>query len=138
MLCDSASVREGLLHVLGGGITDVSLSMLPAPLQVTFAFRAVLDTRELREQHRLGIHLLDSTEEHTHARLEVAFQTDGDPTGAEVALSLPVPLSGFIAPRPGQYLIRGWLDQQALPTLPLRVTGPIAAVEEVDSEPELE
>ena len=37
LLCDAATVREGLLHVLGAGVTRLYRSKLPAPLNVMFA-----------------------------------------------------------------------------------------------------
>jgi hypothetical protein len=36
-LCDSATVREGLLHVLGGGLTRLWRDQMPAPLAVSVA-----------------------------------------------------------------------------------------------------
>lgn len=37
ILCDAATVREGLLHVLGGGVTRVWRTELPAPFAVDLA-----------------------------------------------------------------------------------------------------
>lgn len=36
-LCDAATVRDGLLNVLGGGITTLWRDSFPAPIQATFA-----------------------------------------------------------------------------------------------------
>jgi len=35
--CDAVSVREGLLHILGGGVTKVMHPEYPAPLLTSFA-----------------------------------------------------------------------------------------------------
>jgi hypothetical protein len=61
VLCDAASVREGLLHLLGAGVTEIAVRGFPARLPVTFAFRVVLESREIRESHTLRLELSDST-----------------------------------------------------------------------------
>lgn len=43
ILSDAATVREGLLHVLGGAITRIFRPLLPAPLGVTLALVIRMD-----------------------------------------------------------------------------------------------
>ena len=47
LVCDAATVREGLLHILGGGITRLWREELPAPLGVTIALMIAVDHAEL-------------------------------------------------------------------------------------------
>lgn len=37
VLCDRATVRDGLLHILGAGVTIVYRDKVPAPLDVDVA-----------------------------------------------------------------------------------------------------
>jgi hypothetical protein len=123
VLCDAASLREGLLHLLGAGITDVIVPSVDGGLPVTFAFRAVLESRELRSTHTLHLELTDSASGDAVAAVEVNFvRTEDTESGAlEAGLAAPVPLQMFQVPRPGLYLLEATLDQRRLATLPLRV-----------------
>ncbi len=122
LLCDAASVRENLLHVLGGGITDTTFARLPGPLAITYALRAVLESRELqRTEHHLRLRLTDFAGEQVgNATLTFTMQ-DPARVGEEASVSVAVPLTPFVIERAGRYLLEASLDHQALPTLPLRV-----------------
>lgn len=54
LLCDAASVREGLLHVLGAGITRLWRPVTPAPLNVTLATVARMDEGDLDRPHEIN------------------------------------------------------------------------------------
>ncbi len=58
-LCDYASVREGLLHVLGGGITRVWRDEFPSPLGVGLAIVFELHRMELGRPHEVHIEIRD-------------------------------------------------------------------------------
>ena len=53
ILCDSATVREGLLHVLGGGINRLYRSELPAPLGVALALLVAFEPEEVDQLHEV-------------------------------------------------------------------------------------
>jgi uncharacterized protein DUF6941 len=56
MLADHATVREGLLHVLGGGITRVTRDPLPAPLGAMLALMLQPDNiDDLLNTHNLEV-----------------------------------------------------------------------------------
>jgi hypothetical protein len=55
LLCDSATVREGLLHVLGGGITRVWRPALPAPLGVALATLVAMQPEEMGQLHEIHV-----------------------------------------------------------------------------------
>lgn len=61
LLCDAATVREGLLHVLGGGITRIWRPVLPAPLGVVLATVIDIDPSEVGPPHEIHVTVHDST-----------------------------------------------------------------------------
>lgn len=122
VLCDAASVREGLLHILGGGVTGTSASAFPAPLNVTFAFRAVLESREAGNRHTLAVIVKDAVSEREIATSSVFFARieDGEPTPEE-ALVFPLSLDDIKVPHSGKYLVEASLDNNTFVTIPFRV-----------------
>src|ERR1017187_5549749 len=60
MLCDAVTVREGLLHILGGGITDVQRAEYPAPLGISLALRILVHPTELAHPHQFEVLLQDA------------------------------------------------------------------------------
>lgn len=55
LLCDSATVREGLLNVLGAGVTRLWRPELPAPLAVTLAVIAEMAEEDLPVPHEVEV-----------------------------------------------------------------------------------
>ena len=53
MLCDAATVREGLLHILGGGITRLNRPSFPAPLGAALALQISVHPTEASVSHRV-------------------------------------------------------------------------------------
>src|SRR5207248_619335 len=103
------------------------LASLPGQLGLTFAFRAVLESRELREKHGLKLRLTTSMGDHI-AALEVSFRVE-DPEGRteEAALAVPVPLHPFRIEKAGLYLIEVTFDERAIGTFPVRIEHPFPA-----------
>lgn len=54
-LCDAATVREGLLHAIGGGVTRLWRPILPAPLGVSLAAIITVDEADLGRPHQVDI-----------------------------------------------------------------------------------
>lgn len=54
-LCDAATVREGLLHVLGAGITRVQRPRYPAPLNLAVAMIVSLSPAETHTGHKIRV-----------------------------------------------------------------------------------
>jgi hypothetical protein len=133
VLCDAASLREGLLNIIGGGISTVAFQHFPAPLPLTFALRVVLDTHELRDDEpSVRLELVNAVnEEHIEAAATVDFripERHRRQLTQEAAFAGPVPLSGFTITGPGKYLIKAQLGNHTLGTFPLRIDATDDAV----------
>jgi hypothetical protein len=55
ILCDAATVREGLIHILGGPITRIWRPALPAPLGVALAVIICMTPQEQPVPHELQV-----------------------------------------------------------------------------------
>lgn len=58
IVCDAATVREGLLHVLGGGITRLWRTELPAPLGVALAVTIEMEREVEHLPHEIRVEIL--------------------------------------------------------------------------------
>ena len=55
LLCDAATVREGLLHLLGGAVTRIWRTGLPAALNVDLALVIALEESQLDLPHQVEL-----------------------------------------------------------------------------------
>ncbi len=55
LLCDAATVREGLLHVLGGGIAHAVRPSFPAPAAMSLAVHVWVTQDEATGDHVLAV-----------------------------------------------------------------------------------
>ena len=72
LLCDAATIREGLLHLLGGPITRMWRPIMPAPLGIAFAAILSMTPEELGTPHEMALTIRN--EEHVIAEVMVAIQ----------------------------------------------------------------
>lgn len=131
-LCDSATIREGLLHVLGGGITRVWRPALPAPLGVAFVCLIALEPDECGQLHE--VHLLIEGPDHplgdAMGAIEAKLPAQVEPE-EKVLMPLVLPLHGFGTDSYGRHVfslsvdgekrgkIQCWVlhpDERALPS----------------------
>jgi hypothetical protein len=114
LLCDHATVREGLLHVLGAGITRVWRDEFPAPLGVGLAIVFELHQDETGRPHELAIHVRDEDGGGV-AEVKGAFGADKNPTLA-VHERILVPMAFNLQPaqieKHGNYEITLLVDGQ--------------------------
>jgi hypothetical protein len=114
LLCDAATVREGLLHVLGGGVTRVNRPGYPASLApLSLALRILVHPTEADRTHQLDVHLQGEDGQDV-AKVDVQFGI-GDPghiePGEEVSVPLPLNMSpNFGLPRAGRYSFELLID----------------------------
>lgn len=91
LLCDAATVREGLLHVLGGGVTRLARPGFPARVApLALAVRILVHPTEADRQHHLEVRLQGADGEEV-AKVNVDFGVS-DPGDLEPGEEVPVPL----------------------------------------------
>jgi hypothetical protein len=126
LLCDFASVREGLLFVVGGGITRVRRTQYPAGLDCTVALLVELHQMELTRPHELELRVLGPDGEDV-ANLKAGFQT-ARPSDLDIGENLSIPvvvdLRGAALSKPGRYNIEASIDGSHQLTLSFRATSP--------------
>lgn len=113
LLCDAATVREGLLHVLGAGITRLHRAEYPAPMQVTLAAQVVLTPVEVEFPHDVTATI--QTEDGDVVIQATGHLEAGPPNpmlepGESVILPLVMNLSNVMLNKPGGYSIELSVD----------------------------
>jgi hypothetical protein len=124
ILCDFASVREGLLFVVGGGITRVRRAQYPAPFGCSVALLVELHQMELPRPHELELRVVGPDGENI-ASIKGGFQASG-PADFDIGENLPIPvvvdLRGAQLTKPGRYNVEASIDGSHQLTLSFRAT----------------
>lgn len=129
LLCDAATVREGLLHVLGGGITRAGRTSFPAPLGMTLALRILIHPTEADRPHQLEVRL-QGEDGDAVANFAIEFGMDDTgqlEPGEHASLPIPLPLGALELPHPGVYsceLLIDGIHQTSVPFRALQTEGP--------------
>ena len=128
LLCDAVSVREGLLHILGGGISRVHRPAYPAPLGINLALRITLPraTTASNAEHEVKIVLRKPDDAGEVASVVMGFRSQGEPSPppAEIAFPAAVPLRDLLVPAQGHYLIEIHGDGVLLRSFPIEAALP--------------
>lgn len=108
ILCDAATVREGLLHVLGGGLNYMQRESFPAPLNADVAFLAGFEAADLgagTDHETLTMQLtLQGDEPQIVAQVEGEFAIHRQVASVNSALApLVFSLKPVALPAPGEY-----------------------------------
>ncbi|MBS2034177.1 hypothetical protein JST97_04270 [bacterium] len=107
MLCDAATVREGLLNVLGAGITRLHREQFPAAMGTQMALLLHSTAKDMGKNHKLVITVTHESKEKI-AEFSVEFSV-GANQGAKADEVITVPLVATFAqqvlPQPGTYNI---------------------------------
>lgn len=140
LLCDAVTTREGLLHILGGGVARASRPTFPSPLGVAVALAISTTGKELGEKtHNFSIQLEgpDGLEivEISGELSEVANLEDSIAPDEELVVPIPVSLP-VQATVPGQYLVRISLDKREVARLPLSLVQDPSADQAPTDAPE--
>jgi hypothetical protein len=127
LLCDAATVRENLLHILGGGIGQIWREAYPGPLGVDLAMLLTLHPAEATDEHELRI-LLQDTDGKRIAEIQGTFSVESkaDPAGQMVRTPLVVPIRQIPVPAPGVYSLELLVDKQLRRSLPFQAMPPEA------------
>ena len=121
LLCDAVTAREGLLNVLGAGITRVTHDSYPAQFDGGLALRIMLHPTETGRSHGLQV-ILQTEDGRRLAELNGQFQSDlpGDMApGEEVSLPLAMQFQGPL-PVPGAYSFELLIDDHHQVSVPFR------------------
>lgn len=129
LLCDAASVREGLLFVLGGGITRLYRAQLPAAMGLTLALTIDLHRMEVGRLHEIAVDVIDSDGKGIF-EAKGAFQVYEMPPGVDLheRLILPmiIPLANVMLPAHGSYSVEISINGQHHRSLHFKVIPPPA------------
>ena len=120
LLCDFATVREGLLHVLGGGATRAWRESFPAPLGLSLAMLITLQPTEARDSHRIRI-VLQNADGAPGAEIDGQFHVQAGPgsqPGEQVAVPMVLNLHGIAIPNAGTYSLELLLDGHHVRSIP--------------------
>ncbi len=118
-LCDAATVREGLLHILGAGITRINRPVYPAPLGAAVAMMLLLGPTESDRDHTLDVSV-QSSDGAELAKIEGGFRGDRPPdveSDETVAVPVVLGLHNVEVPGPGSYRIEIVIDGQRMSAL---------------------
>jgi hypothetical protein len=125
LLCDAVTVREGLLHVLGGGITRVTNVTYPAEFVGALAMRILLHQTEAGADHSLQV-ILQTEDGDRLVEMTGGFRTELPPDLAP-GEDLPIPMAMAFQgplPSPGSYSFELLIDNVHQVTVPLRAVTP--------------
>lgn len=128
LLCDAATIREGLLHVLGAGVTRIHRPNFPAPLDLRLAIMLTLQRSEASERHRLKV-ILQDQDGQVGAQLDGEFgvtMKPGTKPGEALAIPMVLDLGGVLIPKAGVYSFELLVDSQQMRALPF--TAVVAAM----------
>ncbi|WP_326782769.1 DUF6941 family protein [Streptomyces sp. NBC_00151] len=128
-LCDRATVREGLLHILGAGVTQTSLILPSAPdLDLALLFHEEKHN-DLSGRHTLHVALTHEDGTHIGAAELIweapAREEQQDAAGTpEPSMQLPivVPLRGMVINNPGRIHVQASVDGKPVAVVPFIVT----------------
>lgn len=129
MLCDAATVREGLLHVLGGGVTRLGRGEFPARMDVELALMVRQHPTEFDGRHMMRV-VVQSADGDEVAGAELTWGPvqvlDGEVHG-EAWQPVVVPLRLVQLPGPGDYSVEVLIDgihQVSLPFVAVQQQPP--------------
>jgi hypothetical protein len=120
ILCDFATVCEGLLHVLGGGITVISRDTYPSPLDLSLALLIEAELNDFSNANVINIDVIDGKTAERIGGAEVGWGKPDPPQKRHpdvpytISLVLPLP---FVLPAPSLYEINLGVNRETARTL---------------------
>jgi hypothetical protein len=106
-LCDAATIREGLLNVLGAGVTNLRRESFPAPLGISLVYMAeAIGADDLSQPHTLTIDVRAVDDQQVIAHVEASWVAD---LASETDVTVPnyapivVPFDQVALAKPGYY-----------------------------------
>jgi hypothetical protein len=131
LLCDAATVREGLLNVLAGGVTRVNAPVYPFQYEGALAVVFTAHPTEASKEHDFQV-ILQSEDGQRVAELGGQMQAQPGPDlqpGEE--MTIPVVLKfGQVLPAPGRYSFEVLIDGVHQVTVPFGAMPVLSEPEE--------
>lgn len=125
-LCDAATVRDGLLYVLGAGIARTVRPTYPSALNLDLAMMVTMQPAEAMEKHRLKV-ILQGQDGQPVAQVDGEFQlapiapavVPGHPPLPRQQISMPLVLNMRMVgiPAPGVYSFELLMDSHQVRSL---------------------
>ena len=113
MLCDAVSIREGLLHILGGGITRIWVEQFPAPINATLALRMLIEPAQAGVAHEVKLLVQGPDgEELGTFNLDFGVNADASTPTEDVPVPLAIPMGQVAVPKAGSYSIEVMVDEK--------------------------
>jgi hypothetical protein len=111
------ATSDGLLNVLGGGVTRLGTPTFPIPLfNLYFALSLLSYTETFQGSHTLIVSFTDADNKEV-SRATANFSAIAPPERALITASLVLPLSGVVLPAAGPYDIPVDLDGRRIADL---------------------
>ncbi len=111
LLCDAVTAREGLLHVLGGGVTRLTRAEFPAPMQVDLALHLSVHPTEAGREHEVSVIVQDADGVRVAERsLTFSGLVGTLEPGEEFAVPLPLSLKDVPLLKPGTHSVEVLVD----------------------------
>ncbi|MFI9820931.1 DUF6941 family protein [Streptomyces sp. NPDC052013] len=137
-LCDRATVREGLLHVLGAGVT-VCAMRLPSPADVDLAvLLTAADYAEIEGAHKLTVSLVEVETGKKVGEIEAGWLGPPAPQDVDIpypSLPVSVPLRALPIQNYGKHQVLIQVDGNLLDTIEFLVRDPDSVLPGVTSQP---
>jgi hypothetical protein len=123
ILADSAKVREGLLHIIAGGITQVNLAQIPGPLNASLALRFTGDKQDCLTQSVVEVRFIDQDGRQMPNLPVIKGTMDSIDIGTAIEGNLDVVLEmqSIMLVSTGQFFIDVLLNGKSVRRLPLNV-----------------
>ncbi|QWS34049.1 DUF6941 family protein [Curtobacterium aetherium] len=124
LLCDAATVRENLLHVLGGGVTRLPRPGFPAPLGADIALLLYVDGDSgVEVAHKVtGVCRLQGSDDEPVFGFEYTLRTVlGTEDGAQ-SVSAILPAANLGIPSAGAYQVEISVDDKSIGRIPFTAT----------------
>jgi hypothetical protein len=122
LLCDAATVREGLLHILGGGVTRLNRSEFPAPIDASLAIQVSVHPTEAGAAHEVELRVLAEDGEMI-VQATAGFAIDDTRAlepGEHFHVPIVLPMNRMGLPRPGGYSVEILIEGQHKASVPFR------------------
>jgi hypothetical protein len=133
ILADAAiSKGDGLMHLIGGGISNFNVPAIPAPISASLAINFWANRADLQREHRLEIRYIDEDGNPMPEikTLDLPIPPDPNviqPKGTHINLMLTISLNQIQVTRAGHFSIDVIMDGRSVKQIPFNINLVIPA-----------